>query len=175
MTVIRHDLAESPVAEVLIRREFGAPRRLVFEAWSDPAHLAAWFAPRGCTLEIRALDFREGGRFHTCIRNPDFGDCWCIGTYLEVVRPEKIVFTMATADEDGTIIEPAAAGHDVQWPRETIVTVTFAEQQGKTLLTLHQTVSEALARKTGAYPSWLEMLDRLSETLTHRETDRGVV
>lgn len=165
MTVIRHDVAEPAVGEVLIRREFGASRGLVFDAWSDPVHLAAWFAPRGCTLDIRAFDFREGGRFHTCIRNPAFGECWCVGTYLEIARPERIVFTMATADKDGKIVEPAAAGHDVQWPRETTVTVTFAEQQGKTLLALHQTVSETLARKTGAYPSWLEMLDRLAEAL----------
>jgi hypothetical protein len=43
--------------------------------------------------------------------------------------------------------------------------VTFADLNGRTRLILHQTVSEALAKKTGAYPSWLQMLDRLAVEL----------
>ena len=54
---------------------------------------------------------------------------------------------------------------DPDWPRETTVTVTSTEHAGKTTMTLHQTVAESLAKRTGAYPSWLEMFDRLSETL----------
>ena len=72
---------------------------------------------------------------------------------------------MAVADEGGNLIEPTEAGMDPGWPRETVVTVTFSEQAGKTRLTLHQTVSEALARQTGAYPSWLQMFDRLDSEL----------
>lgn len=45
------------------------------------------------------------------------------------------------------------------------MTVTFADRGNGTLMTLHQTVPEALAKRTGAYPSWLEMLDRLGEEL----------
>ena len=81
------------------------------------------------------------------------------------MAPERLVFTMAVADEQGRLIEPTGAGMDPDWPRETVVTVTFSELDGKTRLTLHQTVSEALARKTGAYPSWLQMFDRLESEL----------
>ena len=52
------------------------------------------------------------------------------------------------------------------WPAETVVTVTFAEEAGQTKLTLHQTVSASLAQATGALPSWLQMLDRLEELTT---------
>lgn len=45
------------------------------------------------------------------------------------------------------------------------MTVTFAEHEGKMRLTLHQTVLEPLAKRTGAHPSWIEMLDRLAEEL----------
>lgn len=41
---------------------------------------------------------------------------------------------------------------DADWPREMIVTVRFDEQDGKTTLTLHQTVLEAVAKRTGAHP-----------------------
>jgi hypothetical protein len=47
-----------------------------------------------------------------------------------------------------------------------VVTVTFEDAGGKTRLTLHQTVSEVVAKRTGAHPSWLAMLDRLAEQLT---------
>jgi hypothetical protein len=54
---------------------------------------------------------------------------------------------------------------DAAWPGETLVTVTFSEEHGKTKLQLRQTVSQALAQKTGAYPSWLEMLDNMRTLL----------
>jgi uncharacterized protein YndB with AHSA1/START domain len=152
--------------DVLITRLIAAPRTLVFAAWTDPAHLARWFAPRGCTIAFARLDLRSGGSFHSCIRTPDGHECWCIGTYREIIAPERLVFTMAIADAQGRLIDPASVGMDPAWPRETVVTVTFAERAGGTTgLTLHQTVDEALAKRTGAHPSWLQMLDRLAEEL----------
>ena len=152
--------------QVVITRVFDAPRELVFRAWANPDHLMRWFAPRGCTLHISKMDFRPGGSLLTCISNPKFGDCWCKSVYHEIIVPERIVCTMAIIDAEGNSIEPAAVGHDPEWPRETTLTVTFAEDHGKTKLTLNQTVSESLAKRTGAYPSWIQMLDRLAEELT---------
>ena len=152
--------------EVVITRVFDAPRELVFKAWADREHLMRWYAPKGCTIRISTIDFRPGGVFHHCIRNPKFGDCWCKGIYREIVVPECIVYTLALADEKGNLVDPADVGHDPDWPRETTVTVTFAELEGKTKLTLHQTVLESIAKRTGAHPSWIEMLDRLAEYVT---------
>jgi uncharacterized protein YndB with AHSA1/START domain len=149
--------------EVLITRIFDAPRELVFNAWTDPEQLERWYAPRGCTIQIKMIDVREGGVFHHCIQNPNHHDCWCKGVYREIVAPERIVYTLAISDENGNLIEPVDAGMDPEWPSETTVTVTFAEDDGKTKVTLHQTVLESVAKRTGAYPSWIEMLDRLAE------------
>ena len=156
--------ADRPAAAgtIKIERTFAAPRELVFDAWTKPEYLLRWYAPHGCTIEFATIDVRPGGRFHSCIRNPRFGDCWCVGAYREVVRPERIVFTLATADSAGNEIDPVKAGHDPRWPRATVVTVTFVDMHGATKLTLEQNVSEALAKHTGAHPSWLEMLDRLA-------------
>ena len=148
-----------------IERRFDAPRELVFDAWTRPEYLMQWYAPHGCTVHIAKLDARPGGRFHFCIRNPSFGDCWCVGAYREIVRPERIVYTLATADSEGNEIEPVQAGHDPRWPRETLVRITFEAVRGGTKLTLEQSVSEALAKHTGAHPSWLQMLDRLDALL----------
>lgn len=151
---------------IKIERVFAAPRELVFDAWTNTDQLLQWYAPHGCTVHIARLDARPGGRFHFGIHNPSFGDCWCIGVYREVVRPERIVYTLATADEEGNEIEPVKAGHDPRWPQQTVVRITFEAVSGGTRLTLEQSVSEALAKHTGAHPSWLQMLDRLEQCVT---------
>ena len=68
---------------------------------------------------------------------------------------------MVTADEEGNAIAPESAGKDQEWPEESVVTVTFTEQDGKTKLVLHQTTSQLLAMKTGAYQGWIDMLEHL--------------
>lgn len=156
-------------AEVLITRVFHAPRALVFKAWSDTAHLLRWFAPNGCSIEYRQFEFRSGGKYLSCIHTPNGHQCWCAGDYREVVAPERIVMTMAVADASGNRVAPTAVGMDAEWPEETVLTVTFTEQDGKTTMTLRQTVSEALAKRTGAHPSWLQMFDRLAEELANGE------
>jgi uncharacterized protein YndB with AHSA1/START domain len=148
-----------------ISRIFDAPPQLVFDAWIDPEKLLRWYAPTGCTTSFRLIDVRPGGRFHSCIRTPDGHDCWCVGTYREIIEPERLVFTMSVANEKGEVIEPAAAGMDSNWPRDCVIEVTFKEQGEKTLLTLRQSVSETLAKQTGAHPSWLSMFDRLEGLL----------
>lgn len=153
--------------DVRITRVFDAPRDLVFRAWVDPVHLLRWYAPDGCLLTACSLDVRPGGSYHTCIRTPDGTECWCKGVYQEVVRPERLVFTMHLSDATGAFVEPAQThlASFPDWPREMTVTVTFEDLSGKTKLTLHQTVQEELARRTGAYPSWLQMFDRLAGEL----------
>jgi len=151
--------------EISITREFDAPRSLVFEAWTGAESLAAWHAPRGCDLRYLSFDFRPGGGFVSRLVTPDNYECVCKGVYREISAPERIVYTLSFCDEDGNLVEPSAKGMDPDWPRETTVTVTFAEHGGRTTLTLRQTVLESLARRTGAYPGWLDMLDRLAENL----------
>ena len=150
---------------VLITRIFDAPRELVFKAWTDPAHLVHWYAPKACSIQFYKFEFQQGGTFQSCIQVPGGHDCWCKGVYLEIVAPERIVFSMAVTDEKGTLVDPVDVGMDPDWPRETIVAVTFEEYEGKTKLTLHQTVLESIAKRTGAHPSWLEMFDRLAGEL----------
>lgn len=150
---------------VFIERVFEAPRELVFRVWTDPEQLHRWFAPRGCSINYKQLDLRAGGAYHSCITTPDGHECWCKGTYREVVAPERLVFTMAIADAQGNLMSPTEVGMHPDWPRETVCTVKFTDENGKTRLTLHQTVNTELAKQTGAYPSWLQMLDGLAEML----------
>jgi uncharacterized protein YndB with AHSA1/START domain len=162
---------------VVIERVFAAPRALVFEAWTRPEFLLAWFAPRGCTIRFETIDVRVGGTFHSCIHNPQFGqplgECWCVGVYHEIVVPKRLVYSIAIADREGRRIPSAQAGHHADWPEETTVDVTFEETRGGTKLTLRQNVSASLAQQTGALPSWLQMLDGLEEFLSARRAANG--
>jgi uncharacterized protein YndB with AHSA1/START domain len=157
----------APEKTVVISRVFDAPRDLVFAAWTQPEYLLRWFAPHGCEFHIERIDVRPGGGFHSCIRDGSF-ECWCVGSYHEIVAPGRLVYTLAIADAQGNKVTPASVGHDARWPAETRLVVTFEDQGGKTRLTLQQDVSESLAKQTGAYPSWIEMLERLDELLSEK-------
>jgi uncharacterized protein YndB with AHSA1/START domain len=80
--------------EIMMTREFDAPRELVFEAHSKCEHLSRWWGPRGYSLEVCDLDFRPGGRYRFVHRGPDGVDEHGFrGEFREIVPPEKIVWT----------------------------------------------------------------------------------
>ncbi|MFA4868061.1 MAG: SRPBCC domain-containing protein [Pedobacter sp.] len=147
--------------ELLITHLFNAPRALVFEAWTDPEKLKHWYAPDGCTIEFKSLNATQGGSFHSCVHDPVHGDCWIKGQYKEVTAPEKLVFTMIISNENGDDVRSADAGKPEDWPEEVLTTVTFSELGNQTKLTIHQSVSEAEAKQTGAYQSWIKMFNKL--------------
>jgi len=155
--------------DLLITHVFDASPEIVFDAWIDPVHLQHWYAPDGCTIEFKSINAKEGGSFHSCIHDPVHGDCWIKGAYQEIVPPEKLVFSMELCDADGQPLNAAQAGKDDEWPSTIITTVTFEPLGMQTKVTLHQSVAEDAAKKTGAYQSWFSMFDRLSSLLKARD------
>ncbi len=151
--------------ELLITHLFDAPQETVFQAWTDPERLKVWYAPDGCTIEYRHIEVSPGGSFHSCVHDPVYGDCWITGKYLEVSAPEKLVFTMVLSDEHGNDVASVDAGKPEDWPERLITTVTFEPIAEQTKVTIHQTVLEEEAKKTGAYQSWLKMFNKLSQLL----------
>lgn len=152
--------------ELLITHLFDASPELVFQAWTDPEHLQHWYAPDGCTIEFKSIDVRENGFFHSCIYDPVHGECWIKGKYTEVRSPEKLVFSMILSNEQGENVSAIAARKPEDWPEAIVTTVTFTPIGKQTKVTLHQTVAEEEAKKTGAYQSWFSMFDRLNKLLT---------
>ena len=152
---------EDKFKQIDISYTYEFPVADVFEAWTNPSYLTQWYAPHGCTIVYKKLDIRVGGAFHSCIHNPEFGDCWCVGRYLEIIPMKKIVYSLINADENGTPIDPTQIGMHPDWPAETTVTVSFTEDNGKTIVNLKQTAPESVAKKTGAFQSWLQMFERM--------------
>lgn len=153
MAAVTDTAPKSAAWELLITRAFDAPRALVFEAWTDPAHLVRWWGPRGFKIPSCKMDVREGGAFRICMRSPEGTDHWLRGVYREVVEPERLVCTWAWEDAEGT------PGH------ETLLTVSFAEQGARTKLTLHQAVFESVTARDAHQEGWTSGLDRLAEFL----------
>jgi len=152
--------------ELLITHLFDASTEIVFDAWTDPEKLKRWYAPDGCTIEYKSIEVKKGGYFHSCIHDPLHGDCWIIGTYLEISEPDKLVFAMQLSNERGDMITALAAGKSTEWPAEILTTVTFEPIGNQTKVTIHQTVSEEEAKKTGAYQNWIKMFNKLNQELT---------
>lgn len=101
--------------EILIVREFAAPRELVFEAWTKPEHVAQWWDPGGKPLASCEIDLQPNGRFRFVARGPQppFS-----GTYRQIDPPERLVLA--------TVATPFGA--------ESIGTLLFEERDGRTRL-----------------------------------------
>ncbi|MEJ7646141.1 MAG: SRPBCC domain-containing protein [Chryseolinea sp.] len=151
-----------------ITRIIKHPRTLVFKAWTTPAELKKWFAPKGCTIIFSKLELYQGGAFHWCVKSPNYPDCWCTGVFIEIVSPSLIQYRIRLADEKGVPVSAEEMFKDKDWPEETLVTVRFREVGDFTEINIHQTVAEGLARKTGAYNGWLDMLDLLEESISSK-------
>ncbi len=140
---------------LVIERVFDAPRALVFRAWTDPGHAARWAGPRGFTAIHLRQDLRPGGAWRTCLRADDDGrELWQGGVFREVVAPERLVFTFAWDQEDGT-----------RGP-ETLVTINLVESHGKTKMTFRQAVFDSVAQRDGHQGGWNSAFDRLAELLS---------
>jgi uncharacterized protein YndB with AHSA1/START domain len=138
--------------DLTITRTFDAPRELVFEAWTNPDHLARWWGPTGFTAESVTVELDEGGAWRTCIRGYD-KELWSSGVYHEIKRPERLVFSFAWEDPAGT------PGHD------TLVTVVFEERDGKTEMTFHQEIFETVEDRDGHEGGWRAAFDDLDRYL----------
>jgi uncharacterized protein YndB with AHSA1/START domain len=150
--------------EVVFTRTFDAPRRLVFEAWTDPKHVAMWWGPKGFTNPVCEMDVRPGGAIRIVMRAPDDvpaqfrGDHPMTGVFREIVEPERLVIAIAVDDASGNRV------------LETLNTVTFVEHGGRTMLTLHvrivKATAEAAGMLAGMEQGWGQSLDKLVDFVT---------
>ena len=153
-------LAEPTDQELLIVRSFAAPARLLFALWSEPEHLVHWMGPQGFECPHAETDLRVGGAYRVLIRSPDSGDNWFGGVYREIEPDRKLVFTF-TWDNDG----PSAGV-------ETLITITFAEQDGQTVQTFHQAPFRDAERRDSHKGGWTQAFDKQQAYAT--EITKGV-
>ena len=142
--------------ELVLTRLIDAPRDKVFRAWTDPAVLKQWFAPRPWSTPKAELDVRPGGSSVVVMRDPDGNDYPNYGVYLEVIPNEKLVVT----DAYSTAWEPS------EKPFMTVI-LTFEDEGGKTRYTArarHWTVEDRERHeKMGFHEGWGQCAAQLEE------------
>ncbi|HYL09340.1 MAG TPA: SRPBCC family protein [Candidatus Acidoferrales bacterium] len=142
--------------EIVITREFDAPRRLVFEAFTKPELVKQWLlGPPGWSMPVCEIDLRVGGKYRYVWRHADGREMGIGGVYREVAPPERLVSTEV---------------FDEAWyPGEAVGTLVLAERGGKTTVT--QTILyQSREARDGVLKSDMEKgvamsYDRLAELL----------
>jgi uncharacterized protein YndB with AHSA1/START domain len=125
-----------------ITRVFDAPRALVYQMWTQPHHMKHWWGPPGYTTLSARMDLRKGGFWRTHSRKYDGTEVAEQGVFRQIVEGERLVFTHAWEEADGSL------GH------ETLVTVTFADDGDRTIMTFHQGDFITIESRDGHLEGW---------------------
>lgn len=150
-------IAEPGKQEVIITREFDAPRELVFKAFTDPKLYVQWLGPRKYTMTLDKFEPRTGGMWRYVHRDQDGNEFGFHGSYHEVLAPERLIdtFEFEGLPEKGHV---------------SLETARFEELPGgRTKLTI-QSVFQSVADRNGMVQSGMEQgisesFDRLAELL----------
>ena len=131
-------LTTSGDREILIERDFDAPRPLVFDAFTKPELVRQWLlGPDGWTMPVCEIDLRVGGRYRYLWRQEATGEEMGLGgTFREVVRPERLV---------------ATEKFDEAWyPGEAVDTTLFEEHGATTKVRMSVLYTSREARDTAS-------------------------
>lgn len=138
---------------VTLTRHFKAPRALVFEAFTNPKHLAEWWGPKGFTNPVCEVDARPGGEIRIEMQGPGGFSHPMTATIQEIKPPERFVFTAI------------AYGPGNQQLLESATTITFREENGGTRLIVEARAKgfQPMARMmlAGMQEGWSQSLDKL--------------
>jgi len=137
--------------ELVVRRTFNAPARIVFEAWTKPDLFKRWWVPKssGVSLLSCDMDVRVGGKYRLVFANDASKPMEFFGRYIEVMPHARLAWTNDEGGEGGAV-----------------TTVTFEEKGGQTLLVVSdlypsKEVLDGASGSMDAMPETLEQLDEL--------------
>ncbi|MEX0662642.1 MAG: SRPBCC family protein [Balneolaceae bacterium] len=147
-----------------ITRNFDAPRKLVFEAFSQPKHIGKWWGPNGFSTTTKKMNFEVGGDWIFTMYGPDGTDYENHIIYTEIVKPELIKYDhYGHRDEEGD-------------PPHFKSTIIFTDVVGKTKVEMNMLFPTSEKRNEaaefGAIEGGHQTLARLAEFLqeTHQQT-----
>jgi uncharacterized protein YndB with AHSA1/START domain len=144
--------------QILITREFDAPKDLVYKAWTTPELVKRWWSAKRGEVTIAEIDLRVGGRWRYVAVTDDGTEVGFHGEYRDVVPNERIVST--------EVYEGMPQGDGPE--QGTVNTATFAEEDGRTMLTIlveapSKEIRDAII-DSGMEAGMQDALDLLEET-----------
>lgn len=149
--------AEPGKQEILVTREFDAPRELVFKAFTDSTLIPQWWGPRSLSTEVDTIEVRPGGQWRFINRDAEGKEYAFHGVYHEILAPERIIDTFEFEGLPET-------GH------VTLETMRLEELPGRRTRLIVQSVFQSVADRDGMLQSGMEeglddTYDRLAELL----------
>lgn len=157
----------------VINRSFDAPLELMFNVWTDPKHFSKWLPPTGFTMNFIRADIKPGGS--TFYRMTDGGSTTMYGRakYLEITKPNRIVYTQQFCDEKENI---SRHPHAPTWPETMLTTVTLTEESdNQTRVTIvwevygeatQEEIAVFVQAKGGMTMGWTGSFDKLEDYLS---------
>jgi len=147
-------VAEPGKHNILMTREFNAPRELVFRVLTDPHLIPQWWGPKSVTTIVDKMEVRAGGIWRYIHREANGNEYGFHGVYHDIVAPERLIFTFEFEGLPGHVL---------------LETVTLTEQDGKTILT-DSSVFQSVEDRDGMIQSGMEegtedSWDRVEELL----------
>ncbi len=155
---IAEEVSATAGRELVFSRVFSARREVVFRAWTEPDQVVRWWGPRGFTTTTEVMEVRPGGVWKHTMHGPDGADYPNTMRYIEVARPERLVYTNSGQKVGGTGVTFQS-------------TVLFEEQaDGRTKVTLRmvfpsRAARDIVIREYGAEEGAFQMMDRLAAHL----------
>ncbi|MEM7182493.1 MAG: SRPBCC domain-containing protein [Spirochaetota bacterium] len=131
-----------------LNREFKAPASLVFDTWTQKEHLLGWYKPPGFTLEHKDFDVKVGGKSLHALTAPNGWKMWELHRYQEVDKPKKLSYIHSFSNEQGEI---TANPQSPNWPKQTLITISFSEEAGVTKVSFELTPHEASEEEVQAF------------------------
>lgn len=161
--------------EVAMSRHLDAPPSLVWRAFTEAGHMAAWWGPSTFTARAE-MDVRPGGVYRIDMIGPDGSVSPMRGTYIEVLPPHRLVFDFDISEhgpEFNRMLREsymaAGGGADDPLGASNVITVTFEAEDGGTRLTFRQGLASAAERdayvKMGTVEGFTESLIKLDKVL----------
>ena len=152
--------------DIVITREFAAPRQLVWDAWTKPEQIEKWFGPKGFTTRVDEQDFKVGGRSSYVMIDAAGAEYPATGVFKEIVPIEKIVSSADGFDDDFVAKHP-----EMDLPKESMVLTCLFDDLDKrtklTLITSHSTVEDKKKHEAmGVVEGWNSSFDKLAEYLS---------
>jgi uncharacterized protein YndB with AHSA1/START domain len=136
--------------EFVFSRTFDASREEVWNAFTQPEHLKHWWGTPGSSVEIAHHELKPGGLFHYRMKFRDGRAMWARFIFREIVAPERLVWLNGFSDQHGGLTRNPWVP---SLPLETLNTVTLAERDGKTLLTVSVVPFNASDEEAGIFAS----------------------
>lgn len=161
--------------ELVITHTVDAPSDLVFKAWTEEDRLEKWWGPAGLEMHACKIDLRPGGMFHYGMGVPNGPIMWGRWLLQEISAPERLSFIFSFSDEQGGATR---APFSANWPLEVHSLVTFAEEDGKTTLTMRSIPVNATeaeqatftGMREGMQQGWAGTLGQLTDYLAQTKT-----